>query len=369
MAADLEIPIRTDEDVGKLKEGLSLMVDAYLGAIPSVLEAYSRRADALRGIGCAAAANKADAEAMVAGELLKWNCGVLAQFFADATFEPLMNSSGPGNWLAPGEGGRDDEAGSVTDPILHVIISMMRDWSDASVGIRDVVLDPVTLRLVRAIKASTSVEVSLARIWVPGCGMGRLAMELLANLGCTVVASDESVAMLASFAQFLRWQRCHIHPAAGCMSAAVDGDHGRSRKDEIQLPVKMRNALKAAVNDCRLELELRSISCADKRKAEFDAIGTLFVLSKVPDLPNVVGALAAALKPGGVWVNCGPLQAHHSSPAVGFTFEELIALAEAKGFQVIEDQRFEHVDYIPRETQRGSRDVFDVQLLVAKKVL
>lgn len=369
MAEDLEVPINTDEDVGKLKEELSIMVDSYLGAIPSVLEAYSRRADALREIGCAAAADKAEAEGTVAGELLKWNCGVLAQFFADATFQPLMNSSGSGMWLAPGEGGRDDEAVSITDPILHVIIAMMRDWADASVGIRDVLLDPVTLRLVRAIKASKSVEVSDARVWIPGCGMGRLAMEVLCSLGCTVVASDESVAMLASFAQFLRWQRCHIHPAAGCMSAAVDGDQGRTRKDEIQLPVKMRNALKAALNDCRLELQLRSISCSDKRQSEFDAIGTLFVLSKVPDLPNVVGALAAALKPGGVWVNCGPLQAHHNSQTVGFTFEELIALAEAKGFQVIEDQRIEHVDYIPRETQRGSRDVFDVQLLVAKKVL
>lgn len=368
MAEDLELPILTDVDGGKLKEELSFMVDSYLGAIPSVLEAYSRRADALRGIGCAAAADKAEAEGTVAGELLKWNCGVLAQFFADATFQPTMTSSGSG-WLAPGEGGRDDEAVSVTDPILHVIIAMMRDWADASVGIRDALLDPVTLRLVRAIKASKTVTVSNARVWIPGCGMGRLTMDVLFSLGCTVVASDESVAMLASFAQFLRWQRCHIHPAAGCMSAAVDGDHGRSRKDEIQLPVKMRTALKSALDDCRLELELRSISCSDQRKAEFDAIGTLFVLSKVPDLPNVVGALAAALKPGGVWVNCGPLQAHHSSQTVGFTFEELIALAEAKGFQVIEDQRFEHVDYIPRETQRGSRDVFDVQLLVAKKVI
>lgn len=365
MAQDLELPIRTDEDATTLKEQLCSMVDSYLEAIPSVLDAYNLRAEALRGIGCAAAADKAEAEAKGASEMLKYNCGVLAQFFADATFE----HSGSSNWLAPGEGGRDDEAASVTDPILHVVISMMRDWSDASVGIRDVVLNPVTLRLVRSIKASKPDNVTHSRIWIPGCGMGRLAMELLASLSCTVVASDESVAMLASFAQFLRYQRCLIHPAAGCMSAAVDGEHGRNRKDDIQLPAKMRNALKAAVDEGRLELQLRSVSCADTRQSEFDAIGTLFVLSKVPDLPTVVGALAAALKPGGVWVNCGPLQAHPTSPTVGFTFEELIALAEAKGFQVVEDQRIEHVDYIPRETQRGSRDVFDVQILVAKKVV
>eukprot|EP00440_Ansanella_granifera_P003934 gb/GFBE01004271.1/.p1 GENE.gb/GFBE01004271.1/~~gb/GFBE01004271.1/.p1 ORF type:complete len:367 (+),score=82.42 gb/GFBE01004271.1/:1-1101(+) len=366
MANDnLGVSVLTDQKPEKLRNQLQQLLDSYGGFAADVLQTYKVRAATLREVGCPGAAVKADMEAATISDCLIWNGDIFSQCFKEVQF--VAPESCEGSWIEPGEGGADDAAVQA-ETIQHILVSMMRDWTDGSVTIRDLVLDPVLNRLVRVVRTTKKEQASQARIWVPSCGMGRLAVELATSLSCSVVASDESVAMLSCLSRFLTCGRLHLHPAAGCVSAGMDGPEGRARKYEISLPTKMRNALKVSSGGS-VELQLRSISCASRKEEEFDAIGTLFALSKVIDMPSVVSSIARALKPGGVWVNCGPLQAHPSSEVVGFTFEELVAVAEAKGFQVLEDQRFEHVDYVPREAAAGSRDVYDVQLFVAKKPL
>merc|ERR1712048_1179844 len=93
---------------------------------------------------------------------------------------------------------------------------------------------------------------------------------------------------------------------------------------------------------------------------------TLFVLDCVASLPDAIAAIAKALKPGGIWVNCGPLRKHRESRP--FTFTDIMALAKASGMSVLEDSRSSDWEYIPREVALGVREVYDVQILVARKL-
>jgi len=371
MAATKPVPIFTDQKASKLQQQLALLLENYDAFSSDVLDAYGQRAEALRVAGCFNAASKANAEAERARACLAWNSKLFAEFFDEAHFEPGAKSL-KGTWL---ENGIAEEAVSCSASVLQqVLAGLMRDWTDPASNIRDILVEPVAFRVWKGVTAAMKAgmngdKVANARVWVPGCSTGRLALEVLAGLECTVVASDESVAMLATLAKLARCHRCYIHPSAGCLSPGLQGSEGRVRKDEVFVPSKIRSALQKQEPGAagKLELELRSLTSHSRTEEEFDAIATLCTLSRVVDLPAAIGTIAKALKSGGVWVNCGPVQAHESSQIVGFTFEELVAIAEAKGLEVTENKILEHVELLPKEMATGSRDVFDVQLLVAKK--
>lgn len=64
-------------------------------------------------------------------------------------------------------------------------------------------------------------------------------------------------------------------------------------------------------------------------------------------------------------MNCGPLRKHREVHS--FTFGDIAAFAEAAGLEVLSDERWADCEYVPREVALGVREIYDVQLLTARK--
>lgn len=64
----------------------------------------------------------------------------------------------------------------------------------------------------------------------------------------------------------------------------------------------------------------------------YDAIATLFFIDTARNLVSYLETIHSLLKPGGVWVNVGPLL-YGSAPWVQLSLDEVVAVAEAMGFE------------------------------------
>ena len=69
--------------------------------------------------------------------------------------------------------------------------------------------------------------------------------------------------------------------------------------------------------------------------SSFDAIVTLFFIDTARNLMNYFETISQLLKPGGLWINFGPLL-YGTSPWVQLSLEEIIHVADAMGFDFTE---------------------------------
>lgn len=267
--------------------------------------------------------------------------------------------------------GHSGEPVVLDESLEQVIDCLVRDWTDAAKGVRDVVLVPVLDRLRKTMgRVGQGGKVLPGKkVWVPGCGMCRLAADIIRSFNCTVVASDESAAIMAATASLL-WRQapCSVYPAAHSFSAGMKGMESRMLKADCKFAQIPGIALDSwPPPRFKLELEHSRIEDVSDKVEAFDAVVTLFVLECVADLPATVSAVSSTLKPGGCWVNCGPVNAPHSPEQRWFMFEDFRSMVEANGLEVLEDSRLHSVEYLPRSATPGSRKVYEVQLLVARK--
>eukprot|EP00930_Biecheleria_cincta_P086317 TRINITY_DN75629_c0_g1_i1.p1 TRINITY_DN75629_c0_g1~~TRINITY_DN75629_c0_g1_i1.p1 ORF type:complete len:490 (-),score=111.87 TRINITY_DN75629_c0_g1_i1:24-1451(-) len=267
--------------------------------------------------------------------------------------------------------GHSGEPVVLDESLQQVIDCMVRDWTDTAKGVRDVVLVPVLDRLRKTMGRVGQGGKALPgkKVWVPGCGMCRLAADIIKSFNCTVVASDESAAMMAALASLL-WRQapCSVYPAAQSFSAGMKGMESRKLRQDCkfaQIPGLAADTWPPP--RFKLELEHSRIEDVSDKAEAFDAVVTLFVLECVADLPTTVSAVSSTLKPGGCWVNCGPISAPHSPEQRWFMFEDFHAMVEANGLEVLEDSRLHSVEYLPRSATPGTRKVYEVQLPVARK--
>ncbi|CAM9755380.1 unnamed protein product [Hapterophycus canaliculatus] len=65
----------------------------------------------------------------------------------------------------------------------------------------------------------------------------------------------------------------------------------------------------------------------------FDAVVTSFFVDTAPNVVQYVATIRRALRPGGVWINCGPLHWHDHS-ALALSLDEMLVLVAGSGFRM-----------------------------------
>lgn len=98
------------------------------------------------------------------------------------------------------------------------------------------------------------------RVLVPGCGLGRLSLEVAAEFDCDVVANDESSAALAAFGGLLKKRHVAFFPAL--LAGAPGLGDARERFDEAEACIDDR-LLDASA---RVLLEHRNFTRAMSRR-------------------------------------------------------------------------------------------------------
>mmetsp|Transcript_44093 Transcript_44093/g.101925 ORF Transcript_44093/g.101925 Transcript_44093/m.101925 type:complete len:354 (+) Transcript_44093:854-1915(+) len=255
----------------------------------------------------------------------------------------------------------DAQYTSTTDVIAH----LARDWGASNAP---------SLRAYRALASLLARHVpprprrgGRARVLVPGAGACGLAFAL-AEEGYVVEANDASLPMLSAVRALLS---CADAPAPCPESYALHPHvltdvNVRDRAAQlIPTIVRARNrGVRATEALARLSLQLGSFTDpalyprrgeagsgekgAGSGGRQWDALVSCFVLDALP-LPahEFIGAVAASLRPGGVWLFAGPL-AYHERSLPPFSMDEIISILGEFNFTLRARRTLTVEEYAPR---------------------
>ena len=225
--------------------------------------------------------------------------------------------------------------------------AVSREWGtdDGLVKERDEVMLPI-LSAVRDHIACN--DAKSKKILVPGSGCGRLLYELACE-GFQTVGIEFDGFRLASCAHIfdLRGDKTTIRPFV--LETCNRMHTGDNTRDVLVPDIDLdRSALSRITLNGNEFFE----AVAGIDNAEFDGIVTSFFLDTITDVERYVEEFSRLLKPGGYWINCGPLHFHYGgerrapqAPKKECCVESLIASISQEGFEVLE-QRIINTTYL-----------------------
>ncbi|KIK61063.1 hypothetical protein GYMLUDRAFT_43174 [Collybiopsis luxurians FD-317 M1] len=217
--------------------------------------------------------------------------------------------------------------------IREALKHFVRDWSNAGVSERSVIFEPI----LAALSVQSVSSRSEKRVLVPGSGLGRLAYEI-SQLGFDVTACELSGYMNGAFHFLLdpgttRTVYQHeVHPYAHWWS------HSRTATDLFR-SVRFPDIVPRLAEDGQVGLHLKEgdFLTLDVPKSSdgYDFIVTLFFIDTSVNIISTLEKIHALLKPGGTWVNLGPLLWCSGAQArLELTLEEVFKVMDAVGFSL-----------------------------------
>lgn len=219
--------------------------------------------------------------------------------------------------------------------VQSTIKQFVREWSVEGEEERASCFKPLLDALVERLPIHPEAPHPI-RVMIPGCGLGRLLWET-AQLGYHAQGCEFSYMMLLASEFVLNrvteLQSCSFYPFAHQTSNVM---RLRDQFLEIKIPDV----------DPRATLPLTgsmSMAAGDFCEAygssymEWDAVMTCFFIDTARNIIDYVRTIHKALKPGGLWINIGPLLYHWTEiddePSIELSFEEIKPLIEACGFE------------------------------------
>lgn len=173
------------------------------------------------------------------------------------------------------------------------------------------------------------------RVLVPGAGLGRLVYDLSA-LGFDVQGNEFSLLMLFTSELILnhsRKEKWQIFPFLFPFS------NQRSCIDQCRaIAVPDADILCPSGNMSMTAGDFLEVYEKGEEVGAWDCVVTCFFLDTAPNILQYLETIRKVLKPGGMWLNLGPLLYHFegndSSVSIELTLEELISAIAKVGFEV-----------------------------------
>lgn len=223
-------------------------------------------------------------------------------------------------------------AATDTEKARSCINQFYREWSASGAVERSQCFDPVLSTLTSEFTSRLATTPELDRsdlhVLVPGAGLGRLVFDICLA-GFTVEGNEISYHQLMASSLILN----HVEKAHQFTIApfALNPSNHLSRTDQFQTfpipdihPASALLAPPAANNEAKTPPHTRmSMATGDfcilysqpDAAATFDAVATVFFIDTAPNLIRYIDAVRNCLKPGGLWINLGPLLWHHAARA------------------------------------------------------
>ena len=215
---------------------------------------------------------------------------------------------------------------------------LVREWSVEGSIERSACFDPI-LEVMQS--RFTEEARNSKKVLVPGAGLGRLAWEIN-RLGFHVQGNDFSLYMLLT-SQFIlnfcpKAFKHPIYPFSYPLSNHLTSDQSLR---QILIPDV---GIEPSVDGKDKILGDFSMTAGDfieiySRQEEFEAwdcVVTCFFLDTAQNLINYLRVIYSVLRPGGLWINHGPLQYHFEGApemSIELTWEEVHQVAERVGFE------------------------------------
>ncbi|TDZ36776.1 Carnosine N-methyltransferase [Colletotrichum spinosum] len=211
----------------------------------------------------------------------------------------------------------DAELGLVNLAFSH----LSRDWSAQGAKERHVAFPP----LLAALEQHFGGNAEGKKVLVPGSGTGRLASDI-ADLGYDVTANDLDYSSILTY-HFLtnHTDSLHQHILQPFVTKWAHQANHSSRYSTLTVPDHWPNKTVKLVEGDFLEVF--------PDDEQFDAVVTLFFIDISDNVIDFLSNIHRLLKPGGAWINLGPLK-WGSHTALQLSAVEVLHLADLIGFDV-----------------------------------
>ncbi|KAH7253557.1 N2227-like protein-domain-containing protein [Fusarium redolens] len=214
---------------------------------------------------------------------------------------------------------------SVSQALKHYV----RDWTEAGESERKETFSC----LVKTLQGLFPVrdDENLVKVLVPGSGLGRLGHDIARLGGFEVTVNEWSMYMNIAyrFIEANRAQNTHsFHPFIdGWSHHATESDMIR----ELTFPDTSLNSTSVVLTEGDFT------TVFNDKTGYYDIIVTYFFIDTARNLMSYLDTIKKVLKPGGHWVNLGPLL-YGTGPFVQLTLEEIVQVTEAMGFEYLDTE-------------------------------
>ncbi len=229
--------------------------------------------------------------------------------------------------------GRLAEKTSVSQALKHFV----RDWAASGAHERDAAFPCILHTLQDLFQGITTPTARLGiHILLPGAGLGRLGHEIANTLGFTVTNNEWSMYQNVAYRFLSRHSSSGGADAQHTIHPFVDSwSHHASRADMLR-PVTFPETPVHPNSVLLVEGDFTTAFAGTGAGAgSFDAVVTHFFIDTARNLMAYFDTILHVLKPGGYWINFGPLL-YGTAPFVQLSLDEIVAVAEAMGFEFIE---------------------------------
>eukprot|EP01063_Lacrimia_lanifica_P003043 TRINITY_DN11637_c2_g1_i1.p2 TRINITY_DN11637_c2_g1~~TRINITY_DN11637_c2_g1_i1.p2 ORF type:complete len:358 (+),score=99.74 TRINITY_DN11637_c2_g1_i1:73-1146(+) len=245
-----------------------------------------------------------------------------------------------------------------------LLIQFVRDWGSDNGNIRRTQHEVIAASVKKLAEANGG---SLGSVLIPGDALCRLSYDMQ-NLGVfSEVEANEASPLFAEFAHFVL--NCvespfEISPHAGVPYNQMSVDaHLRNVMVPTPFPVPSPTPLKLTIGGFE---ELYRHKGA--RHREFDVLITCFFLDTIPgSVADALTIIAHLLRPGGHWINHGPLL-YRGDAHPKLSWEEIRALLPSRKLDVVEDRHLVHTEYCEYTEGSLHPTVYNPVHLVARKL-
>ena len=267
------------------------------------------------------------------------------------------------------------EAGDL-EKVRQTVRQLARDWTAEGLPERRECYGPFYRALNRLYPTPEARRGK--RILVPGCGLGRMAVDI-ACMGFEAFGNEFSYHMLIAFSYLVNdCTKQHQHSIAPFIHSF---SNHRSNEDMFRtMPLPDLCPMEALPHLTAEGTRTGTVSmyageflescCSNTDPVErFDAVCTSFFLDTAHDPVAYVLAIRRILREGGIWINLGPLTWHYEGGhgrdnglskravddkgafvgSIELSMEEVMHVVRAAGFVVTEEKYMPNVPYVDNE--------------------
>nr|CAH7759404.1 unnamed protein product [Callosobruchus chinensis] len=219
-----------------------------------------------------------------------------------AIFENVYSNENPSH--------SESEVGTLSeglDKVQIVFKQLMRDWSSLGVAERKQCYGPI-LNEIFIHYPEEKCNRGEINILVPGAGLGRLAFEIASN-GFSCQGNEFNLFML--IVSYFILNLCkkvdehQIYPWIHQYSNNV-------KAEDQTLSVRVPDVVPALAPESKFSMVAGDFLEVYTRCDEWDCVATCFFIDCAPNVVQFIETIFTILKPGGLWVNLGPLLYHYA---------------------------------------------------------
>ncbi|KAM7166681.1 carnosine N-methyltransferase isoform 1-T1 [Macrochelys suwanniensis] len=218
----------------------------------------------------------------------------------------------------------EDENGKIVpastfdmDKLKSTLKQFVRDWSETGKPERDSCYQPIINEIVKNFPKERW-DLSKVNILIPGAGLGRLAWEI-AMLGYACQGNEWSLFML--FSSNFVLNRCSEINSHKLYPWIHQFSNNRRSADQIRpvyFPDVDPHSLPSGANFSMTAGDFQEIYSECNM---WDCIATCFFIDTAHNVIDYIDTIWKILKPGGIWINLGPLLYHFENLANELSIE------------------------------------------------